>query len=214
MQARAQVHFDAALVFVPARFMLEVAQLEIAAQLAIDAPQQIEIERAGDADGVVIGHQHAVAVLYQVRADAAACRRAASARRRSRRNSERASALEIADGAAQEQHQERFDRAAVQPWRAPFHPDKTAPADAPRRHPTNRARSAPKRRPKRRWDSSAGFRLPYSGRWLAADAASSGPLRCPARSPRRAREASWRFRRRDTATGARRRASGRIREDA
>ena len=40
------MHFDAALLFVPASLVLELAQLEIAAQFAIDAAQQVEIERA------------------------------------------------------------------------------------------------------------------------------------------------------------------------
>ena len=87
IQARAQVHFDAALLGVPARLVLEVAQLEIAAELAIDAAEQVEIERAGDAGGIVVGDQHAVRFLDQVGADEQQCRREAWQRRRSRRNS-------------------------------------------------------------------------------------------------------------------------------
>ena len=50
-----QVHLDAMAVAVIDRAVGEARQVEIAAELAIDALQHIEIEARGDAGGIVIG---------------------------------------------------------------------------------------------------------------------------------------------------------------
>src|SRR5450631_3725205 len=75
LQAR-KVHFDAVALAVVESVMLEGIELEIAAQLAIDANQQIEIEFGGDAVLVVIGGVENFGILDQVGADNQRCARA------------------------------------------------------------------------------------------------------------------------------------------
>ena len=54
-----KVHLDAAFGLVPARLMGEGRQVEISAKLAIDAPQEIEVERRRHPACIVIGrHQY------------------------------------------------------------------------------------------------------------------------------------------------------------
>jgi hypothetical protein len=49
------VHFDAAFRGVPDRLVDKAAQVEIGAGLAVQVFQNIEVERGGDAGGVVVG---------------------------------------------------------------------------------------------------------------------------------------------------------------
>ena len=81
------------LLLVPACLVLEVAQIEIGAQFAIDARQQIQIEGRGDAGGIVVGSQHPVASFTRSapssrhrRAGARAADRAETRGRRCARN--------------------------------------------------------------------------------------------------------------------------------
>ena len=50
-----EMHFDAVTLAIVKGVMLERVEVEIAAELAVDAREQVEIERGGDAGGVVVG---------------------------------------------------------------------------------------------------------------------------------------------------------------
>src|SRR5439155_3186029 len=50
-----EVHLDPALLRVPARFVGKVPEHEVAAQLAVDTTEEVEIERRRDAGRVVVG---------------------------------------------------------------------------------------------------------------------------------------------------------------
>ena len=64
-----QVHLDAVALAVVDRAMGEGGEIEIAAELAVDAHQHIEVEARGDAGRIVIGVvQHAL-VLFEIGAD-------------------------------------------------------------------------------------------------------------------------------------------------
>ena len=67
--ARAQMHLDARLPFVEACFMRELRDIEIAIEFAIDAREQIEIERRRNADRIVIGADKPCAGFHKVRAE-------------------------------------------------------------------------------------------------------------------------------------------------
>src|ERR1700752_867259 len=64
-----QVHLDAMAIAVIDRAVNEAGEVEIAAELAIDALQHIEIEFCGDAGGIVIGVVERALVLFQIDAD-------------------------------------------------------------------------------------------------------------------------------------------------
>src|SRR5262245_17897559 len=64
-----QVHLDAMAVAVVDRAMDEAGEVEIAAELAVDALQHIEVEARGDAGRVVIGVVERALVLLQIDAD-------------------------------------------------------------------------------------------------------------------------------------------------
>src|SRR5262245_52643960 len=64
-----EVHLDTALARVVDRLVLEGADVEGAGQLAVDAVEQIEVERRGDAARVVVGHVKPARVLFEVHAD-------------------------------------------------------------------------------------------------------------------------------------------------
>ena len=68
VDARTQVHLDALRLFVVADDVRELAQVEIALQFAIDAAQQVQVERGGDAGGIVVGVQQLRGGFHQVRA--------------------------------------------------------------------------------------------------------------------------------------------------
>src|SRR5215472_683069 len=64
-----KMHFDAAAFAVVARMMLERGQIEIAAEFAIDAGEQVEIELRGDPFGIVVSRPQDRAVLDQIDPD-------------------------------------------------------------------------------------------------------------------------------------------------
>src|SRR5690606_28913561 len=64
-----EMHLDAAAVLVEDGAVLEAVEIEIAAKLAVDAAQEVEVEGGGDAVGVVIGGAQHVAVLHEIDAD-------------------------------------------------------------------------------------------------------------------------------------------------
>src|SRR5471030_365437 len=64
-----EVHLDPALVLVVKGLVAKAPQLEISAQLAVDACEQIEVERGGHARRVVVGGVKHLLVFFQVDAD-------------------------------------------------------------------------------------------------------------------------------------------------
>ena len=52
--ARSQMHFDSRQPLVVARFVGEMGDIEMAFEFAIDAREDIEVERGGDPDGIVV----------------------------------------------------------------------------------------------------------------------------------------------------------------
>ena len=64
-----QVHFDARQDVVPARFMAEGVDRDVAVELAVDALEQVEVELGGDALGIVIGGDQPLDRLDPVHAD-------------------------------------------------------------------------------------------------------------------------------------------------
>jgi hypothetical protein len=107
---RPQVHLDALGFRLVARFVMEVAEVEIAIQFAIDARQQVEIECRCHAGGIVIGGQQAVHGLYEIGTQQQAVARAHRGAQRAQ-EFDGGLRFEIADGAAQEEHQEFLTRA-------------------------------------------------------------------------------------------------------
>src|SRR5438093_10639104 len=63
---RYQVHLDAARSGVVEGIVREAPQVEVSAELAIDAPEQVQVEGRGDALRVVVGGMQNVGVLLQV----------------------------------------------------------------------------------------------------------------------------------------------------
>src|SRR5215213_4473164 len=64
-----QVHLDAMALAIVNRAVHEGGNVEIAAELAVDADQNVEIEPRGDAGGVVIGVVKHPLVLLEIDAD-------------------------------------------------------------------------------------------------------------------------------------------------
>src|SRR6185369_5661088 len=64
-----EVHLNTALLPIKEGVVLEALELEGAAQLAIDPPQQIEVELGRDAGGVVIGVVENLGRLHQIDTD-------------------------------------------------------------------------------------------------------------------------------------------------
>lgn len=64
-----QNHFYRRLGIVPAHAMPETVQREIAAQLAIDPHQEVQVELRGDSLCIVIGGKHRVRLFLQIEAD-------------------------------------------------------------------------------------------------------------------------------------------------
>src|SRR3546814_8896091 len=60
-----QMHLDGGLLFVPARFVMELFDFKVGVKLAIDACEQIEIERGGHAFAIVVGIEHRRKILAQ-----------------------------------------------------------------------------------------------------------------------------------------------------
>src|SRR5262249_56409337 len=64
-----EVHLDAMLRAVVERLVAEAVEIEIGAELAVDAAQQVEIEGGGDAGRIVIGGLEHPLVLDEIDAD-------------------------------------------------------------------------------------------------------------------------------------------------
>ena len=60
------MHLNSPLAVVPARFVAEIGHVEITTQLAIDPLEQVEVERGGHSDGVVIRGEQLRHGLFQV----------------------------------------------------------------------------------------------------------------------------------------------------
>ena len=96
-----QMHLDAVALAVVEGVVLEACEIEIAAEFAVDAREQVEIELRGDAGGIVVGGVEHFGVLHQVDADDQ--RRAAPEHARGMAQERRRLVrLEIADGRARE----------------------------------------------------------------------------------------------------------------
>src|SRR3990172_21814 len=94
-----KVHLDAALALIVDRLVREAAQIEVAVKLAIDAREQIEIERGGDAQTVVIGGKQDIQALFQIDAHEKGAARPKQ-KRGIRKKGVRLVMAEIADGRA------------------------------------------------------------------------------------------------------------------
>ena len=106
------MHLNAPLVFIISGLVREVPQREVAAKLAIDAGQQIEVECGGNTGGIIVGLQEVGHRLLQV---GAKYQRIAGQQplpdlaqevlgRRT---------IEVADRAPQKQHQKRLPHPAT-----------------------------------------------------------------------------------------------------
>src|SRR4051794_37389403 len=69
VSCRTQMHFDAARFCIETRFVRELRQNKISTKLAVDASQQIEVERGSHAQTVVIRIEHLRGGLHQVSAE-------------------------------------------------------------------------------------------------------------------------------------------------
>ncbi len=108
-----QIHFDPPFHPVPARMVLEAAQIKIRAQLPVDARQQIHVERCRYAGRIVVSQQLQLDAFLQVCAEQQRISRLQNRSHLPQKCISRI-AIEIADGAAQKQHQQ------VIPLPAPF----------------------------------------------------------------------------------------------
>src|SRR5436853_105158 len=68
-----EVHLDVALGGVPSGAMGEGLKIEVAAEFAVDALQQVQVERRRDPGGVVVGRDQRRLVLDQVNTDQEGC---------------------------------------------------------------------------------------------------------------------------------------------
>src|SRR5438270_13996369 len=75
-----EIHFDATVAWIVDRLMPELGQIESGAQFAIDAREEIQIERRGDAGGIVVGGDERMRVPLQIDADHEAALRSQRAR--------------------------------------------------------------------------------------------------------------------------------------
>src|SRR5579864_6373299 len=64
--ARAQMHFDTPFVRIVPGFMCKRAQIEVALQLPIDPPQQVEIERRGYTRWIIVSFEHRSDRFHQI----------------------------------------------------------------------------------------------------------------------------------------------------
>ena len=99
------MHFDALMRSVVARFVAECREVEIRVQLAVDAREKIQIERGGDSNGIVVGREQLRERFFQIRAEQ---ERIAGKQDAAHFGEEALGgvAIEIADRAAEKQHQQ------------------------------------------------------------------------------------------------------------
>ena len=64
-----QAHFNAAFLPIPRRLVRERLQRNVAAEFAVDAGQQVEVERRGDACSVIVSRDQRLAVLGHIDPD-------------------------------------------------------------------------------------------------------------------------------------------------
>jgi hypothetical protein len=60
------MHFDAAFVRIPERVMMESAFIEVGAEFAIDAREEIQVELCRDTGAIVIGRAQHVLILDEI----------------------------------------------------------------------------------------------------------------------------------------------------
>jgi hypothetical protein len=108
---RAEVHLDSALAGIPARFVRESAQVEVAIQLAVDAPEEVEVERRRDASRIVIGGEELRDRFDQIGAEQESVA-LAQARAHVAQEDRRARPVEVADRAAEEQQEQGLGSAS------------------------------------------------------------------------------------------------------
>ena len=101
-----QVHLHARRVAVPHRAVIELVQREVRLQLRVQSLQQVLVERAGQAQRVVVGEQQIAFRLDEIRAQQQAI---AGAKRRPYQAEERGCAgpVEVADVRSQEDDERR-----------------------------------------------------------------------------------------------------------
>ena len=106
------MHFNAACFFVEDGQVLELLQLEVGAEFAIDAREKIEIESGGDTDWVVVSGYQCLFGLEHIRAEE---QRIAGLENLAQIAKEvgAGEAIEIADGAAEEEDEQMFTRGAA-----------------------------------------------------------------------------------------------------
>src|SRR5947209_5270149 len=68
-----EMHFDAMPLGIVEGMVAEACQVETAAELAVDAREQIEIELRRDAGAIIVGGIEDFRILHQVNADDKAC---------------------------------------------------------------------------------------------------------------------------------------------
>src|ERR1700680_4239059 len=106
------MHLNAPFRVVPKRLVLKLAQLEVAAQLAIDSPPQVQVERRGYACRIVVCQEHAALRFHQVGAYQERVARL-EATPQIAQKFEGAGPLEIADCAAEKKYEKCFLRPAM-----------------------------------------------------------------------------------------------------
>ena len=111
-----QVHLDARLVGVPDGAVDEAVEVEVAAELAVDADEQVAVERRRHAERIVVGEQQIALRLHEIGAESSASprreRRAdarAGTRRRPADRSCRCSIRETAPASGRRARRSRVD---------------------------------------------------------------------------------------------------------
>ena len=66
LDGREQMHLNASRLVIDAGNVLEVAEIKIGIELAIDASQQVEVKRGGDAELIVIGSDQLRVGLHEI----------------------------------------------------------------------------------------------------------------------------------------------------
>jgi len=100
-----EMHFDAAGGFIENGDVLELGNVEIGANFAIETSEDIEIEGSGDADGVIVGSDERGDGLHKIRAEEERIAGAKSFANAGKKI-DASRAIEIADGAAEEKDEE------------------------------------------------------------------------------------------------------------
>src|SRR5882672_2491030 len=106
------MHFDAAFFCVPAGFVSEFLEVEIGAEFAIDASEDVHVERGGNASGIVVREELCGDIFFEIGTDEKGI-----ARRENRADLPEkivgGGAIEIADGAAEEKNADGIARFAA-----------------------------------------------------------------------------------------------------